>query len=44
MPADFDALMYPTIGMRKYQILDKGRMIKPVLDAWNQGLMTRTRR
>ena len=39
-PTDMQALLYPTVGMRKYQVLDKGRLVKPVLEAWAQGLMT----
>ena len=40
MPDDLEALLYPTVRLRRYQILDKGRLVKPMLDAWERGLMT----
>lgn len=39
-PLDFDALMYPEFRLRKYQVLDKAKMTKPILDAWEAGLHT----
>ena len=36
---DFDTLLYPTIVLRKYAILDKGRLVKPIMEAFSQGLM-----
>ena len=39
-PADFDALLYPQFRMRRYQILDKSKQTKPVLDTWAAGLIT----
>ena len=38
--ADLDPLLYPAIKLKKYQILDKGRLVKPLLEAWNQGIYT----
>ena len=40
MPADLEALMYPQFRLRKYQVLDKSKMTKPILDAWAAGLLT----
>ena len=39
-PADMEALLYPSIVLRKYQVLDKGRLVKPILEAWEAGAMT----
>ena len=39
-PADMDALLYPQFRLRKYQILDKAKMVKPIMDAWGAGLIT----
>ena len=39
-PADMKALIYPTIMLRRYQVLEKGKLIKPVLEAWEAGIMT----
>ena len=39
-PADLDALLYPQFRLRKYQILDKAKMVKPIMDAWGAGLIT----
>ena len=35
-----DALLYPSIVLRKYQVLDKGKLVKPILEAWAAGAMT----
>ena len=40
MPADLDALLYPTIGLREYQVLDPARLVTPLMTAWEKGLMT----
>ena len=40
MPADLDALQYPTIGLREYQVLDPARLVTPLMTAWEKGLMT----
>ena len=37
---DFDALMYPQFRLKKYQILDLSKMVKPILDAWGAGMLT----
>ena len=37
---DLDALLYPTVKLRRYQILDKSRLVYPILKAWDQGIMT----
>ena len=39
-PADMQALLYPTIMLRRYQVLEKGKLIKPILEAWAAGIMT----
>ena len=39
-PADLDALLYPSVLLKKYQILDKAKMTKPILDAWGAGMLT----
>ena len=37
---DLDALLYPAIKLRKYQILDKARLVKSLKEAWEAGLLT----
>ena len=39
-PADLDALLYPQFRLRRYQILDKAKATKPVLEAFAAGLLT----
>ena len=39
-PDDRDTLLYPTIRLRSYQILDKAKMISSLLEAWNAGAIT----
>ena len=31
---------YPQFRLRKYQILDKAKMVKPIMDAWGAALIT----
>ena len=38
--ADLDGLLYPTIILRKYQILDKGRLVAQILNAFEKGAIT----
>ena len=37
---DFDALLFPQFRMRRYQVLDKSKQAKPVLESWAAGLIT----
>ena len=37
---DFEALWYPSIRLKKYQILDKGRLVVGLLKAWEAGMYT----
>ena len=39
-PDDMQALLYPNIMLRRYQVLEKGKIIKPLLEAWNSGAIT----
>ena len=39
-PADMDALLYPTFRLRKYQILDRSKIINMIKESYNLGLMT----
>ena len=39
-PADMDALLYPTFRLRKYQILDRSKIITMIKESYNLGLMT----
>ena len=39
-PADMDALLYPKFRLRKYQILDRSKIITMIKDSYNLGLMT----
>ena len=39
-PADLDTLLYPQFRMRRYQVLDKSKQAKSVLDTWAAGLIT----
>ena len=40
VPADMDALLYPQFRLRKYQVLDKAKMVKPIMEAWQAALIT----
>ena len=39
-PDDLRLLRYPTFHLRKYQVVDKQRLIAPLLKAWEKGAMT----
>ena len=36
---DFDALLNPTMVLRKYPVVDKGRLVKPMMEGFNQGIL-----
>ena len=38
--SDMDLLRYPRFVLRTYQVLDKGRLVAPILKAWEAGLLT----
>ena len=38
--SDMDLLRYPRFILRTYQVLDKGRLVAPILKAWEAGLLT----
>ena len=40
MPADLEALLYPTVRLKPYEILDKAKIIKSVLEGFAAGAMT----
>ena len=40
LPDDLALLGGPIFRLRKYQVLDKGRLVKPIMEAWEKGLMT----
>ena len=40
MPADLDALLYPGFRLRRYQVLDRSKIINLIKEAWGGGLMT----
>ena len=40
VPDDLALLRWPTFALRKYQVLDKGRLVTPILTAWEKGAMT----
>ena len=37
---DLDALMYPQFRLKRYQVLELSKMIKPLLEAWQAGMLT----
>ena len=37
---DMDALMYPQFRLKRYQVLELSKMIKPLLEAWQAGMLT----
>ena len=39
-PEDLDALRTPKIQLRRYQVIDKARLVKPLLDAYERGGIT----
>ena len=39
-PDDLPALLYPSVMLRRYAILDKAKTVGPILEAWNAGMMT----
>ena len=39
-PDDLPALLYPSVMLRRYEILDKAKTVGPILEAWNAGMMT----
>ena len=38
--SDMDLLRYPRFVLRTYQVLDKGRLVLPIIRAWEAGLLT----
>ena len=40
MPDDLESLLYPTVRMKPYEILDKAKIIKGVLEGFAAGAMT----
>ena len=37
---DMDALLYPQFRLKRYQVLELSKMIKPLLEAWQAGMLT----
>ena len=40
LPTDMQTLLYPKHRMREYQVIEKSKLIPPLMMAWEKGLYT----